>query len=355
MSIENVILNILSLPTAPFCESWVRAKCIAFCSQKNIPYYQDNAGNLWVNAQSEAAVASAKVVFVAHMDHPGIAIRDFYGAPDGIYAQGVWLGGGPKNVRDLPVTIFSNAESALKIDGQIVYHSVEKEHPKNVKIKVSDPDKKWARLVAEADSFAPWGACLKFQQLPASVEMQGEQLVARANDDLISVAILLEAFSVGATPGAVILLTRDEEKGMAGTHAALATRQVSKDAKVISVEVTDFTFAQVTMGDGPVVRYGDAETQYSAELSAKIQEIADQYRKMNAQFHVQVQGTSIGTTEAGSFAQSGYQCSGLSIPLQNYHNKTPDFRVAPEIVHMSDVRGLTEFLPFLIKYLTQDG
>src|SRR5438045_656859 len=92
--LDSLLDGILTQPTAPFRESWVKRACLSYCYDLGLPVWEDAVGNLWVGARSAAEARKSSLVFVAHLDHPGIVIKKFTQSRGKIYAQGKWLGGG---------------------------------------------------------------------------------------------------------------------------------------------------------------------------------------------------------------------------------------------------------------------
>jgi len=349
MSIQNVIFNMLSLPTVPLRESWVRGTIATLCKQNGLPFFSDRAGNLWVNASSPEEIKSSKLVFVAHMDHPGITIDNFYMQGSTVISEGQWHGGGPARLIGQPVMIFSDFNAGTSFLGTIVQHSVKDERPGKVVIKSTDKDNDWAKLSTETKRFGPWGACLFFSEIPNGVSLRKDIWRTKAADDLISVSVILDSLIKTAQTGVIALFTTDEEEGMNGAYAALNEHIASPDTVAFSIEVTDYSFAGVQLGNGPIIRYGDSETQFTLPVIEKITDLAKAFQGQNTAFRYQIQGTSKGVTEGTAFSRYQFPIGGLSLALKNYHNKAPNGEAVPEEVSATDVNALSQFLPFLIQ------
>jgi putative aminopeptidase FrvX len=312
---KDSVFSILSQPTAPFREEWVRRQVQDWCRINSIPQTSDPFGNMWVNVRNLAELANTKLLFVAHMDHPGIVIHDF---PAPGQAIGEWLGGGPKNIKGCAVKLFSTSSQTL-LDGVVEENEVEDDRPTKVTVKFSPTREDLNKLM-------PWGACLWFSELGDSWKVADGTWTVRAADDLFLVCVLLHALSFARppSPDVAVLLTRSEEKGLIGSYFAASDTPLTCKTKVVSVDLTD------AQEKGVMVRWKDKGTEldesFAEKLFGDLKGICDCYMQTR---------TSKGKTDSTAFSDLGFCSAGLSIPLKNYHNKKGK-GAAPEEISEND-------------------
>ena len=71
--------------------------------KNKIYHHFDSWGNIWVGTKSKKLPKGEKIVFVAHMDHPGFHITKKLGKN---LWQAQWFGGGPRaHLKNAPVYI----------------------------------------------------------------------------------------------------------------------------------------------------------------------------------------------------------------------------------------------------------
>lgn len=361
--LSRIVNDLLSQPTAPFRESWARRSCLAFCANQKIPVFEDNIGNLWVNCRSLTEARATRLLFVAHMDHPGMIVRRFERRGRAIFAHALWLGGGPKNLRGCPVRIFSDVNALTMLEGTVIRNSVGPRGPAEVVIRLQSNSGATAALrtadgLHNLGDLGLWGACLWYpkQGLRHGVKKRGKVWVTKAADDLAGIASLLAALRLsGAPKGVALLISRAEESGFHGSLHVLTKKWLDpKRTIMISVETSAFR-PGATLGAGPVVRLGDKASVFDPAVTAWIQNTADAITKGGRrgdprlpQFQRQVMDG--GTCEATAFTYYGFRAGGLSIPLKNYHNQIPGSnRPGPEEVSINDVIGLVELMISLIR------
>lgn len=327
MDLIQLTERLMLLPSAPGFESWVRAFAQTFCNDNGIPCYEDAAGNLWLNVATKEEIPSAKLVFTAHMDHPAIEITSVSGK----WAKGTWLGGGPKHLRGARVELFRSYPNKETCLGTVYEASVENEQP--------------SKVIIELDTYTETkfdAACLYFKGMPTRY---AGYVMGRATDDLVSVALLLDAFR--ARPkGMVGLLTRKEETHLRGAFDCIKEHLLDAKARVIVVETTEASTADVSMGKGPVIRYGDSDIVYSVDFVDAIRRVAEHLKGTN--FNYQIQYASRGKTEADAFNMVGFPIAGISIPINGYHNKTVIGQVTVEVVSIADLKQTLTLLGALV-------
>ena len=73
---QKILIDMLSLPTAPFAEDHVRRYVFDFCQRRGVKIREDKAGNILVHYKHGSPKVSRPVCLCAHMDHPGFrAVR----------------------------------------------------------------------------------------------------------------------------------------------------------------------------------------------------------------------------------------------------------------------------------------
>ncbi len=389
-NLKNTIELILSQPTSPFRESWVKQACRFFCAERLIPAFEDDFGNLWIGVSSRAQAARAELVFVAHMDHPGFVVERFERRAGRVYARATWLGGGPKNIVGFPVQVFSDVSAVMVFDGIVRSQSGGPRGPEKAVIEIL------ARKVSSFGqarglgrdlmeractpsgfkSLGPWGACLWYARAGISqgVALQNGKWVTKAADDLIGVCAILEGYACARKTGRharhangarekniAVLLTRAEESGFHGAISVLEKRILNpRKTLVVSVE-TSSRLAGAMPGLGPVVRLGDRGSVFDPALARWIESRAAALAKRDSKVRVQTKLMDGGTCEATALNCYGFRVAGISTPLENYHNQFLPARALtgkvktsaprgphPERVDASDVEKLALFIECLI-------
>lgn len=277
---------ILSEPTAPFHEARVRTAIrglLEDCPATELR--EDEFGNLIAHYRGAGATAPARWAFSAHMDHPGW-VRP---ADD---AQGDWkfLGG---------------------VEAEYLEANRER--------------------IREFGDFAMW-------DLPA-FEIRGEQIHARACDDLIGcaaiVATLRELEQVKAPVECYGFFTRAEEVGFIGAMRMAQKGWIAEAGlTVVSLE-TSAERPPAKMGDGPILRVGDKTSVFDNAASMDITRAA-------AAGGLAIQRCLMagGTCEGTAFQLYGVRSAALCIALGNYHNRAGDRRIEAEYVSIYDFYGL---------------
>ena len=344
---DNDVLNLLKELTAPFRETRVRWAVTKFCKENKIPTYQDNFGNLWVNAEKAEDLQDTNLVLIAHMDHPGILIHEFFTMGDGsVYAFGDWLGGGPKNIKDAKLLVFSTNENKPKMDlsGLVSKYTIKGERPKKVVIKV-DTDKD----VKFLNNMAPWGACIVFDEIiEDGFKKEDDTWIVRSADDLFLLCALLQVAKDRKIPKSVkFLFSRSEEKGELGSYFAAADTPLSHNTKIISIDITD-TKSEKNLGKGLIVKQEDEKNMHSKELVSFLIELAEkEYKEQGFEYKV-VKRHEKGATDSTAFGELGFDIASIEIPLWNYHNKGPKLMPAPEIIYDKDLKALLAYINILI-------
>jgi endoglucanase len=184
-----------------------------------------------------------------------------------------------------------------------------------------------------------------------SVAAAEDRLLAPACDDLAGCAAALAALDkTRGNPDLRhfgVLLTRAEEVGLVGATHAAREGTIPRDSRLLSIE-TSRALPNAPIGEGPIIRVGDAATIFDPELSNRISNGA-----AKAGIRHQRKLMDGGGCEATAFGVYGYQATGLCLALGNWHNRgnLDEFEAGqadpipmPEEISLSDFHGLVDLL-----------
>lgn len=287
-TLEKVLEDIMSQPTAPFHEYHVRGAIQkALSGIKEIRLMEDSFGNLI--AHYKKGRAKPKWAFGAHMDHPGW-VRTPGGGRE-------FLGGVPDDY-----------------------------------------------LAANMDKVA-WFGTFGMWNLPAYERWNGS-VVARACDDLAGCAIAVAVFQELARreieANVYALFTRAEEVGFLGIHRMLEEGAYPADVTFISLETSAMVDGAKRDG-GPVIRVGDRLSSFLNEAVGLLDAAAKEHA-----IPCQRLLLDKGACEASAVQAHGLPAAGISILLENYHNCGPDTTILPEKVALDDIDRVVKLLLALV-------
>lgn len=322
---ESWLDELTRLPTAPGLEhavvDWVRR----WASRRDdLRLQTDSGGNLYLRQKGRRG--KAPVMAVAHMDHPAFVLTGVRGLEAGYEFRG--------GVRE---EYFARAAVELPAspgrNGRVVEHDPATGRG-TIRFSHGDPS---------PGDIARW----KLPRLSTDPGL----FQAPACDDLAGVAAALAALDrARSLPGLrhfSVLLTRAEELGFVGAIHAAKSGDIPSEARLLSIEASPAS-AHAPLGDGPVIRVGDASTVFDPEWTNLISRSAARNRVAH-----QRKLMSGGSCEATAFGVFGYRATGLCLPLRNYHNMGNLDRVeqgrgrprlAPEVIARSDFHGLVDLL-----------
>jgi endoglucanase len=312
-------------PAAPFHEAYVARQIYALTQEIGLRCEPDRFGNMiaWYRGRpAPPAAPSGALAFNAHMDHPAFEVTGT--AP----LRGRLLGSArtPRDyfARRVPVRFLWDGGEA---SGAITGHfddagalGLHLEAPADV------PGNAWG--VFDVGGFREDGP---FLHLPAADDLAG---CAAALAALARCAALRLPVDVAA------VFTRAEEVGLVG--ATLVARQglLPPDTIVVSLEASR-ALPGGEQGAGPVIRVGDLATAFHPDGERVLRRAGALLTSRNPAATVQRQLMSGGTCEATAYQVFGYRTTGVAFPLGNYHNQGPDFTLAAEYIHRTDLeRGV---------------
>lgn len=354
VSFKKLIEHVLSQPTAPFRESWVKQALVKKFNDEKLPFFEDSFGNFWIGPSNLRQARQSELVFISHLDHPGIIVQRIDWKEDEKSigtAQGIWLGGGPMDIRNKKVLVFSHADLGFQFTGTVYHHTNGARGPNEVHIKLdaSKHNKESRKAIDECIARnSAWGACLWF---PKNVEFKKNLCWTKAADDLMGVCSLLHAYSnvyrqnKHVKNKISLIFTRAEESGFHGTLGILLKKWLNPGKTVmISVEASAVRPGGVLHG-GPVLRLGDKMSLFQTEMINWMKHQGVALQKKSPSFQFQAQIMSGGSCEASAFQLFGFKVGGFSIPLLNYHN----LNGKREAVSLQDSIQLCKWLESLFK------
>lgn len=324
MDALTIAEGVLRNPTVPYHERLVADHCVRVAAELGLEAERDDAGNVLVRYGSPDRAASAPLVLVAHLDHPGFVVD----ATEGEQASLTFHGGlGAEHAREgAPLDFFDGTSHQPIGRGALVAASESAGRLTGAVAEVLDGK-------ALAGGTAMWG-------FPAW-SLDDGRITARVCDDLLGVAAILCCLAEvkrRAPEGAAVwgLLTRAEEVGFLGTLEAIRLGTVPSGSTVLSLECSK-ALVSAPQGDGVIVRVGDRMSIFAPALTEALRVAAESVATDDPTFRYQRKLMDGGACEATAFCASGYRASGLAVPLGNYHNAADDGSgIAAETVLVAD-------------------
>jgi putative aminopeptidase FrvX len=329
---ERILKNLLALPTAPFAEHHVIEAVRAFCAErKPLRFTQDRAANVMIRL---GRARRRPLVLAAHLDHPGFVAEEMVG-PRRLRA--CWQGGvRPEYFRDARVRFFANGRW---IRGRVLKYALrEGDGPRSRFARVREAEIHVSRPVAPG-AIGMW-------DFP-DPRVRGRRIHARGCDDVAGAAAALACLDglvqQGRDANVRVLLTRAEEDGFIGAIAACRHRTIPKDAVVVAIECSAER-PHAKMGDGPILRVGDATAVFTPGATAWCRAVADQLAARDRTFHYQRKLMDGGTCESAVYCEFGYDATGVCVALGNYHNMNARRgRLGAEYVDLRDWRQMVQW------------
>ena len=326
-TMENRMLSLaqqfLQLPTAPFREHFIIEFIEQFCLERKISLRKDSFGNLIATSgESTKNTAVTKLAFVAHMDHPGfIAEKNsrtnkctalFYGGWD------------PTEFQAAPIRFYSDKNKSVSAIA--------------LRWEKSVVNMAW-RAYLTVDGPIRKGDLGMWDFNPCKIKKG--ILYSRWCDDSIGCILLLSLLDYFKSEKTTIpfntIFTRAEEPGLHGAKHICIENLLQKNTVPISVE-TSRELPVAKIGDGVIIRVGDARTIFTPEITEKIVFIAKELKTSNSSFAFQRKLMDGGQCEGTVFSSFGYKTGALSIPLGNYHNRNFTKKTTePEYVSIQDM------------------
>ncbi len=313
--VVRILERLARQPTAPLHEHAVRAEAARVAREAGAAARLDAAGNLIVAPPGRRR--GPPMWLVAHMDHPGLEVT---GRGEARLLGGVAPAYLQRGVRlrfysgDEPVPV--RLRRFTKRGGRIAFES-----------RAAGRLHRGDFGVFELEDF----------------RLVGGRVHARQLDDLAGCAVSLSAMIRACADRRLnlkALLTRAEEVGFVGTLAAAEAGVIPGNAWVVSVE-TSRAIPGVEVGVGPVIRVGDRARTFDAVAENLLLSARDRLPKSKPVQRFLMSG---GVCEATAWSLFGYRCTGVAIPLENYHNMGPRNRLAPEAVAVKDLATAVDLI-----------
>ncbi len=310
----------------------------------------DASVDRWGNVSGSLAgnLELPPLVFVAHMDHPGLeAIEAVEVGEDEELVVAEPRGG-------LGARAFDEGTGVhiVERDGSSTYGTIESHgllrrvgrfaRTDRVMIRIED-----APFLRKPSQLTYPAAVIL--DLP-SFSVEGDLIKGRQLDDLAGCAtILASLIAVNRDKSnvrpVVGLFTRAEEVGLVGAALAAADEIVDKDAIIVSVE-TSLKSDIAKQGEGVVIRVGDRMTTFDHDAEGVLHGAAHRVvqRGNSKGFKVQRALMGAGGCEASAFKAHGYRVTGTSFPLGAWHNTEDDGSITPEYIHVDDFNSGVELI-----------
>jgi endoglucanase len=332
--IKTLSLEILKglgeCPAVSFMEGAVASYIQRFLQDLGLSVETDRHGNLITHLEggNSSPEGQPPIAFMAHMDHPGfeaveeregmVIARALGGVPQACFSQGI------------PVQVVMPDGGRLLGETSGSYG---RESERMIAIQLREPrNLEFPRPVV--------------YDLP-DFHFDGDMVRMRALDDLAGCASILVAMQTLASEeraGDVYgVFTRAEEVGLIGARLLAEDGRLPADTLVVSLE-SSRTLPGAVIGEGPVIRVGDATFTFDAEAEGALIKAREELTERRADFKAQRQLMSGGTCEASGFRYYGYRTTGIAFPLGNYHNATPEGGVGAEYIHIDDFVGGVELI-----------
>ena len=318
----GILKKLGECPSTSFHENLV-AECIqGILSTEYIPYEIDSYGNILARVKGTNP-ENKPIAFVAHMDHPGFEV-DRIGNGQ-IIAKA--LGG-------VPVASLKKSIRSFFFD-----EKTGERYPCSLKSLSSIGDRE---VAVDSEREMEIGSPIVFDLPDFQVDQDFIQM--RAMDDLAGCASIISGLMnwhrEKPASDVFAIFTRAEEVGLMGARLLAKDGVLPAESLVISVE-TSSAIPGVSLGDGPVIRTGDASYTFDFEAENVLASARDRISSRDSSFKCQRQLMSAGSCEAGAFIANGYKSSGIAFPLGNWHNATtfiadPDGDVGLEYISTND-------------------
>lgn len=308
---RKILVDLLTLPTAPFAEHYVIDHILAFCERRKLADVQrDAAGNILVRVRQGRKKVKRPVCITAHLDHPGFVTDKMIGKRK---LRAHWRGGVPKEY-------FKGSKVRFFVDDNWIKGVI-----KQVTTKLVGGTRRVDTALIELGGRSPQevpSGTIGMWDLPDPA-IRKDRIHARACDDLAGAGAMLAAIDrlvrSRKSCDAYFLFTRAEEVGFVGAIAAAKKRFIPEKCVVVAME-TSSELVDAKMGDGPILRVGDRASTFTPAVTAYCHRIARTLAAADKQFTYQRKLMDGGTCESSAYCNLGYEATGMCLALGNYHN-----------------------------------
>ena len=323
----DLLKSLCSVPTAPFAEGRVVEFVRRFVrDHRGLRLGEDEWGNLLIECTgTDRKAKRPRLVFAAHMDHPG-----FVAGPmrDARSLAAAFRGGvRAEYFKGTPVRFF---QSSREVVGRVKDVKVAKDgYPEAATISVP--------RAVERGAVGMWDV--------GPGRYRGKQFHSRVCDNLAGAAAALAMIAQIAprpVPSTVaVLLTRGEEEGFIGAIGAVQKpRLIRKSDRLIVIECSAMQ-PYAPQGKGPIIRVGDKTSVFNSALTYFITQQAAALAKADKKFVYQRALMPGGTCEATVYDLYRYTAASICVSLGNYHNMdTAGKNIAAENIDVADWKGM---------------
>lgn len=282
---------------------------------------RDEFGNTLLVRPGKQKSNAPRLIFVAHLDHPGFVAMEMTGP------------------RELKADFRGGVLASFVLGAKVKFFDADRE----ISAKVID-------VTPDADGRADFALLRVSEPVHKDAigmfdvgegRVSGSRFHCRCCDDLAGAAAALEMLrQLSAKPAKCdvgVLLTRGEEVGFVGALASVLHPKLLRPAdRIISIECSaEQPVAQ--QGKGVVLRVGDRTSIFNSAFSRFIFNVADELKKRDKTFKYQRALMPGGTCEATVFDAWGYTSAAICVALGNYHNMDKlRERIAAENVNVDD-------------------
>jgi endoglucanase len=324
----RILSELCSIPTAPFAEDRVIEYVRRFVTaRRKLKLTEDRFGNLLIELPGKPR--SPRLVFVAHMDHPGLVAEKMI------------------NPRTLAARFHGGVLSEYVVGAKVRFFDQNREITGTVASTKPDAESRAypsSAIVKVASEVSP-GSPGMFDQGTARVE--GKRFLSRVCDDLAGAASALtmvdRLFKNPPKATIAVLLTRAEESGFIGAIASvLHPTLIRKADRILSIECSAVQ-PYAPQGNGVILRVGDRTSIFNSGFMYFIHQQAETLMKRSKRFRYQRLLMPGGTCEATVFDAFGYTTGAVCVPLGNYHNMDRGKKkIGPEHINLDDWNNMVE-------------
>ncbi|MFQ5591618.1 MAG: M20/M25/M40 family metallo-hydrolase [Phycisphaerae bacterium] len=331
------LLEVLSIPTAPFAEHQAVDYIERFCAQRtHVKLARDAVGNVLVHVRRGRRTVSRPVCLAAHLDHPGFVADRMVSRRR---VRAFWRGGVPKEY-------FVGSRVRFHVKGTWIPGRV-----RSIKTVLRRGQRRVDTAVIDVPNSVP-RASIGMWDFP-DARIRGTRVYARACDDLAGAAAMLCCIDTLTRSkldcDAFFLFTRAEEVGFVGAIAAARRKTIPGKCFIVAVEISS-ELPHARMGDGPILRVGDRSSAFTSAVTAHCQRIANTISKNDRSFKYQRRLMDGGTCESAAYCALGFEATGLCLALGNYHNVNSKRKcLGSEYVDLNDFDNLIKWFVALAR------
>ncbi len=326
----KITKEVQNCPTAPYREEPVREYIKRFCDDRKIDYRQDDMGNIIVTYGKQ--YDNEVLAFAAHMDHPGfIAEQDSAG-------------------KKVTALFYGGVEEKYFKGSKVRFFTANGEVRATVRKTRFDQKKRTKRAWLDVEGDVNRGDAgmwdLKVHKVKAG------NIYSRVCDDLAgcaAVLALLDELKLRRIRKKVMgVFTVAEESGLNGAKYLCANKRISKKINIVAIE-TSSELCNAKIGDGVVIRVGDATSIFTPEMTDFMTKIAKGITSKG--FNFQRRLMDGGTCESSVYQSFGYCNGAVCVPLGNYHNRNvAGKKIEEEYVSVKDMVNMALLFVDMVKH-----